>query len=180
MIDLLKPDAMHQWVEERLLPRWQQLEAREQHIVLAAAVLLPLIIIVFGVLLPLADRRDALRTELATVQGQAAEAEQLAQYLTTHVARTKSAGGASDNLLGVVDQMARQTGVRKFMTRIKPQPTQVAGERHLLVSLKDVPYNAMLRFIRALADRHLGLSSLKLQATNNPGYVHAQAVITGA
>jgi len=66
--------AVRQRIETELLPRYQQLESREQHLVLIAAVLLPLMLIVFGWLLPLQDRQKALRAELAQVQAQAAEA----------------------------------------------------------------------------------------------------------
>ena len=164
--------------EEHVLARYQQLEGREQRLVLAAAVLLPLMILVFGLMLPLKDRQEQLRAEVQAVQTQVAEAERLALFLTEHAVELKATGGASQNLLGTVEQLARQTNVRSFMTRIKPQPSLNSGEQQLMLSIKDVPYDAVMRFMHALASRNLGLNSLKFQATAAPGKIHVQAVIT--
>lgn len=171
--------GLRQRIEAQLLPRYQQLESREQRMLLVAVVVLPLIFMVFGLLLPLQDRHQVLRAELVQVQAQATEAAGLALYLSQHADERKSAGAASGNLLAVVERMARQTQVRRFMTRIKPN-TSPDGHEQLMVRMKDAPYDAMLRFIHALAGRHLGLKMLKLQAADSPGHVHVRAVITGA
>ena len=169
---------LRQRMETELLPRYQQLEIREQRLLLIAAVVLPLLLLVFGLLLPLQDSQKELRAQLAQVQTQAAEAEHLAQALVKQGAAGKGAGVASGNLLTVVDQLARKTQVRRFMTRIKPNRTP-DGHEQLMVRMKDAPYDATLRFIHALADHHIGLNSLKLQAADNPGHIHVRAVITG-
>ncbi len=179
MVAGLNIGLIRQRIEAHILPRYQQLESREQRIVLAAAVLLPLMFIVFGLLLPLQDSQKALRAELTQIQAQAAEAAKLALYLSQHADERKSAGATSENLLTVVERMARQTQVRHFMTRIKPN-TSPDGHEQLMVRMKDAPYDAMLRFIHALAEHHLGLNTLKLQAADAPGYVHVRAVISGA
>jgi len=171
--------VIRQRIEAQLLPRYQQLDGREQRIVFVAAVILPLMLIVFGVLLPLQDRQEILRTELAQVQAQVAEAEGLAVYLNKHAAEQKGAGAGSGNLLSLVERMARQTQVRSYMTRIKPNNSP-DGHEQLMVRMRDAPYDATLRFIHALASRHLGLNSLKLQAADAPGHLHVRAVITGA
>jgi len=163
--------------EMHLLSRYQQLDTREQHLVLVAAVLLPLMLIVFGLLLPLQDRQLALRAELAQVQAQAAEATALAQYLSQHAGERKRGGAASENLLSVVDRIARQTHIRSFMTRIKPNNSP-DGHEQLMLRMKDAPFDAALRFIHALVSHHLGLEMLKLQKGNTSGHVHIRAIIT--
>jgi len=170
---------LRQRIEAELLPRYQQLEVREQRLLQVAAVVLPLMMLVFGMLMPLQDSQKDLRTRLAQVQVQATEADNLAQSLVKQGGVGKGAGVASGNLLTVVDQLARQSQVRRFMTRIKPNRTP-DGHEQLMVRMKNAPYNATLRFIHALADRHLGLNALKLQAADTPGYIHVHAVITGA
>lgn len=170
-------DTMRKRFEAQLLPRYQQLEEREQRVVLTAVLLLPLMIIVFGLILPLQEKQDALRSEVAALQIQAAEAERLALYLTEHAAELNASGGASESLLSTVERLARQTKVREFMTRIKPQPSLNSGEKQLMVSIKDAPYDAILRFIHALASHNIGLNSLKFQATDSPGRIHVSAVI---
>jgi len=170
--------SLNQLFEEYLLPRYQQLESREQKLALAAAILLPLIIITFGLMLPLQDRQIALQKELTVVQHKAAKADSLANYLTTHAADLKS-NNSSKSLLTTVDQLARQTNVRSFMTRIKPQASLNDGPQSLMLSIKSVPYDAMLRFVHALAKRDLSLKHMKFQATKTPGHVHVNAIISG-
>jgi len=168
------------WFETHLLPRYQQLEVREQRIVLLASVLLPLMFIVFGLILPLQERQDHLRADLKKVQAQVAEAERLALYLTEHAVELKASGGAAENLLSRVERLARQTKVRAFMTRIKPQFSPDSGSQRLMVTIKDVPYDAILRFIHTLAEQNLDLDGIKLQATKSPGRVHLRAMISGS
>jgi len=164
--------------EQEWLPRYQQLDNREQRLVLIAAVLLPVMIVLFGLLLPLKDRHDVLRENLAAVQAQAVEAEEMARYLVEHAAERKG-GGAAENMMTTVERLARQTGVRRFMTRITPQITPDGGQKRLMISMKNAPYVATLKFIHALAERNLGLNSLKLQAADSPGHIHVRAVLGG-
>jgi len=177
MIDNVKR-SLQMLFEEHLLPRYQQLENREQTIVLAAAVLLPLIIIVFGLILPLQDRQQILLKELTLVQNKATEADTLATYLNEHAAELNANTG-TESLLTTVERLARQTKVRRFITRIKPQSSPTLGQQGLLLRIKDVPYDATLRFVHALAKRGLGLKSMNIQTTKTPGYIHLNAIITG-
>ena len=176
MIETWK-SSLNQAFEEQLLPRYQQLETREQKIVLTAAIVLPLIIILFGLVLPLQDRQLALQKELSLAQSQAAKADNLANYLTEHAAELKS-DNSSKSLLTTVDQLARQTHVRSFMTRIKPQQSPTGGAQRLMLSMKAVPYDAMLRFVHALAQRGLGLKQMKFQASKTAGHIHVHAIIS--
>lgn len=171
-------DSLRQRIEELVLPRYQQLEAREQRIVRIAAVLLPLMIIVFGFLLPLQDKQKALRAQLITAQSQASEAEKLAQNLSARTVEQKNDTGSKD-ILTRVERLARETKVRDFMTRIKPNNSP-DGSQKLMVRMKNVPYDATLRFIHALAANNLGINSLKLQAADAPGFVHVRAIITSS
>jgi len=176
---MLQLSPLIQRFEQEWLPRYRQLDSREQRLVLVAAVLLPVIIILFGLLLPLKDRHDALRENLTAVQVQAVEAEKMARYLVEHAAERKG-GSAAENMMTTVERLARQTGVRRFMTRITPQITPDGGQKRLMISMKNAPYDATLKFIHALAERNLGLNSLKLQAADSPGHVHVRAVLSGA
>ncbi len=176
MIETWK-NSLTQSFEEQLLPRYQQLERREQKILLTAAIMLPLIIIVFGFILPLQDRQIALQKELSLAQNQAAKADSLANYLTAHAAELKS-NNSSGSLLTIVDQLARQTQVRSFMTRIKPQVSPGGGAQRLMLSMKGVPYDAMLRFVHALAQRDLHLKQMTFKASKTAGHVHVHAIIS--
>ena len=168
---------VQQRFETAWLPRYRQLDGREQRLLLVAAMVLPVVIVVFGLLLPMNDRRQSLRSDLSRVQKQAAEAEQLAQYLLKHQGRTQPASGSAQ-LLTTVEQLARKTGVRQYMTRIRPQNSPDGASQRLMARMKDAPYDAALRWIYALAGEHVGLQSLKIEASDKPGYIHLRAMLT--
>lgn len=165
------------WLQSRILPRYQQLERREQRIVLFAAVILPVAILIFGALLPMQDKQRELQVELAGLQQQAEIAEALAIQLAESGTTGKQTGRQAP-LLATVEQLARQGGVRKYMTRIRPQPSVDGTSERLMLQLKDVPFDANVRFVDALARKHLGLGSMKIQAGTSAGLVHVRAMIS--
>jgi len=157
-------------------PRYQQLAPRERRMVLAASVLLPLMVLWFGIMLPLHDRQQALLADLEVLQQQAEEA----QYLATQAGKQGDGGKAAQpvNLLASVEQLARQLQLREFMTRIRPQSAAGGGQR-LMLELKNAPYEQVIRFSHALANENLELYSIKIQLGASAGLVHVQAVIEG-
>jgi type II secretory pathway component PulM len=163
------------WSEPWLL-RYRGLQLREQRLIQAAAVLLPLMILVFGIALPLQNRQKALQAELATMQHQAVEAEQLAEQLMA--ADTKQQNGKPANLMTAVERLARQGKVREYMTRIRPQVSTGSQNQSLMLQLKNIPYKAAIGFVDAIAHERLGLSSIKIQAGKSAGLVHLQAVVS--
>ncbi|MDX8407963.1 MAG: type II secretion system protein GspM [Mariprofundaceae bacterium] len=163
--------------EAEVLPRYQQLEVREQRLVLAAAILLPLLLLIFGVILPIQDKQRALRADLVALQHQAAEAQQLASSIRQQGVSGKPR--SSVNVLAAVERLARQFKLRQSMTRIRPQPVAEGRKQRLMLQMKNAPYEQVVRFTQALAGEHLGLNSLKIQQGKSPGLVHIQAVIEG-
>ena len=165
------------WLHSRILPRYQQLEMREQRVLLAAAVILPMVLLIFGLLLPMQDEQKALQAELAVLQQQAETAERLAIQLAESAITGKQAGQQAP-LLATVERLARHSKARKYMTRIRPQPTVSGKGQRLMLHLKNVPFDANVRFVDALAREHLGLNSMKIQAGTSAGLVHVQAMIS--
>ena len=163
------------WSEPWFL-RYRGLQLREQRLILVAAVLLPLMILVFGIALPLQDRQKALQAELSFLQHQVAEAEQLAERLMAADTKQQN-GGKPANLMTAVERLARQGKVREYMTRIRPQASTDSQSQSLMLQLKNVPYKTAIGFVDAIAREHLGLSSIKIQAGKSTGLVHLQAVI---
>jgi type II secretory pathway component PulM len=168
-------ESARSWIETWLL-RYRGLQVREQQLILTAAILLPFIILIFGIFLPLQDQQKILKAELAALQQQAAEAERLADHLMAVDLQYKNSGKPV-NLMTMVEQLARQGKVRKFMTRIRPQPSVDNKSQSLMLQLKNVPYKTAISFVDAIAREQLGLSSIKIQGGNSSGLVHLQAVI---
>ena len=165
------------WLQSRILSRYQQLEIREQRILLFAAVILPMAILIFGILLPMQDAQKALQAELVGLQQQAETAEALAIQL----AESGSIGKQPEQqapLLATVERLARHSKARKYMTRIRPQPSVGGTGQRLMLQLKNIPFDASVRFVDALAREHLGLNSMKIQAGTSAGLVHVQAIIS--
>jgi len=169
---LLAP--LRQWVNAELAPRYQRLDRREQQLVIAASCLLPVMLLVFMVILPMQDRQRYLRQRVETLQLQAMEARHLARQLLVN---GKAKGVQPVSVLASVERMARQSKVREYMTRIRPQNTPGDRGRKLILQLKNAPYSDIVRFIDALSKEELLINSVKIQAGASAGRVHVKMVI---
>lgn len=161
-------------VEEQVLPRYQALSHRDQRMLMLLAVFLAITLPLFGMILPLHDKLQATKQQVAGLKLQAADAEQLAMRLQQGV----KAGAGGGSVMATVDRIARSSGVRQFMTRIRPQNAMGDGET-LMVNMKDAPYKESISFLSSLAEAGLELTELKLQAAEAAGHIHFQAVISG-
>ncbi|MDQ6977956.1 MAG: type II secretion system protein GspM [Ghiorsea sp.] len=158
---------------EKLAPRYDTLQESEQRTVKIAAITLPLVLVIFGIVLPILDTNKALQHDVAQLATQVAEANQLANILASKPATQKNV--SSNNILSSVDKLARQAGVRSYMTRLRPQ--QIMGaEQRLQTQIKSVPYQKLTDFILTLEKNGYNISKLKIQAAGT-GLVHMQASI---
>jgi len=146
---------------EHMLPRYQRLARREQRLLLASAIVLPLLILVFGLWLPMRDDASAIRASLPALQGQLAEA----QALANRVATAGPVSGVQADLLSTVDGAARSSRVRQYITRIKPQ-VETSGQR-VLVQLRKAPYADLVRFFALMAEK--GIASERMRMTDVSG-----------
>lgn len=172
-MDQLK-EKLQPLIEEQL-ERYRALPQREQNMVMILALFLALTLPIFGVVLPLEDQRKAMVEDVRMLEVQAKEAEHLADQLQSGVAKP-AAGG---NVMSEVDRIARSSGVREFMTRIKPQAS-VGGGSSLMLQMKNAPYAKVVSFMTAISEKGLGISQIKLQRADSSGYVHLQAVVVGS
>jgi len=143
-------------VQGEIANRYSALQAREQRIVLVASILLPLMIVVFGFWLPMRDRVQQLQATMPEFAMQLAEAEQLA-------ARAGKNGGAKTvpgDLLSVVEQQARASKVRRFITRIKPLPG--TANQRVLVQLRKATYADVVQFFANMAEQGVVSRRVKL------------------
>ncbi|MDQ6964943.1 MAG: type II secretion system protein GspM [Mariprofundales bacterium] len=155
-----------------VLPRYYELQPREQRLVVGAALLIPATLLLFGLLLPAEDSRHAEEVRLAALQQQLVRAEQLADQLTKAVKVEPP-----DNMLEAVERLARLHDVRSFMTRIKPQ-TDLSGQQKLLLQMKSAPFAKVVKFIQGVTARGLIVDQIKLQATKTAAVVNLQMVLT--
>jgi len=148
-----------------VLPWYQRLQQREQRLVLATSVALPLLIIVFGLWLPLHDDAKQIRSVMPELQAQLSEA----QLLADKVVKGGVKSAAQSDLLTVVDAAARGSNIRQFITRIKPQPG--TSGQSVLVQLRKAPYNDTVRFFSQMANQGVATERAKLSDVEANGLV---------
>lgn len=156
-----------------LMPWYQGLSPREQRLVAVAAAMLLVGFLAFGIAMPLHARQIAMQQEVARLAMRAQEANDLADSLQ------QGGGRQPADLLSAVEQVSIRSGVRAYMTRIRPK-TGADGGRQLSLQLTGVPYANVVAFVTALHRRHIGLERLRMQAADQPGDVHVDAVVSGS
>ncbi|MDQ6973867.1 MAG: type II secretion system protein GspM [Mariprofundaceae bacterium] len=161
---------LHDVWQGRVLPYYQQLAEREQRLVAWALVLVPFMVLVFGVILPLNDALHNKERLLSDLQQHAEEAEQLAQQILKQ--GVKKPHGS---IISVVDQHARAQKVRPFITSLRPQ---LGGDKaRLWIQMKQAPYAESVKFYEALAKQGIYIVQIKWQKTPVLGMVNVQAVV---
>ena len=168
----LQQKAEQIW-QSKLAPRYHALEEREQKILKIAAIVLPLILFTFGILLPAADRNKQLQADLVELSGKAQQANMLADLLASKP--TSLQPNSQGAPLTRIDQIARQTGVHSFVTKLRPQQG-LSRKAAIQLQMKNAPYQKVTTFITTLEKNGLSISQLRLQAAGI-GQVHLQAVI---
>lgn len=160
------------------LMRYRHLREREQKLLAWAAVLLSLAVMVSGVLMPLHEWRMSLAGATAALQQQAQDAERMAAQLKARPSTGGDRAAKPADLLSLVEQLARKTGVRGFMSGIQPQFPAGGGGQSLLVKLRNAPYADVLHFMNELAVGQLKVARLKMKAGSTDGVVHVQLVVS--
>lgn len=161
-------------IKAGLLPRYQRLQPREQRLLQAAALLVPVLVVVFGLILPVHDRIKRLHSDVGALAAQASEANALADQLRLHGRRTP---GAANPMSGV-EQAAQQTKVHSFITRIKPDLSLGDNKQRLIVNLKAAPYAGVVRFLGRLQASGMAIAQAKLYAIDQPGLVDAELTLS--
>jgi len=168
----LAHDGVSRW-REHVLPRYQSLQPSEQRLLLLAAVGLPVMLLIFGLILPLKEHVSRLQQDVVVLQQQAAEATRLARLLRQHGPN----GAHPAGVMAVVETQAKKHGLRSRMTRIRPVPGG-KGQR-LMLQMKDAPYAGVIAFARDLNEAGVALESMKIQQGSASGLVHVSMVIAG-
>ncbi len=155
------------WARAREL--WQARSRREQ--VLLGMVALLAVVVAWDRLVwtPLAQTRAALLARVPELARQAAEAEALAMRV-----RARGHKPAQQKpLLPLVEEELNRAGLRKALVRLRPEP----GERaRFLLELRNAPFLALVRFIKALGEAGVDTASLRLERASS-GRVHARVVV---
>jgi type II secretory pathway component PulM len=162
--------TLQQFWQQHALTYYQSLAEREQRLVLFAVMTVPLMILIFGILLPINDDLHAKQKSLMTLQHQVQKAESLANTILQQ--GVKEAHGS---IMTVVDQQARVQKVRPFITSLRPQ---LGGDKpRLWIKMQQAPYLSSVHFYQALAKQNIQIIQIKWQKTQQAGVVNIQAVV---
>jgi len=154
----------------RLSDHFRALPRRRQWFAALTVLALSILLFTFGLWLPLQNRLQGLEAALPRLAEQGREAEVLAARL-----QDRETAGNHKDALELIEQAARTSGVRPYITRIKPQVG--LGGRVLMLRMHRVPYAPLVRFLSRLAHGGLVLARARLLASSKPGLLEAEFLI---
>ncbi len=148
------------------------LQPRERRMVQAGAAVLAVLILVGGILMPLAAklsaataRRDRQRADLAWMQAHAAEIRDAAGELRQPT---------NEPPVVLVDRTARASGLAAAL-----RGTQPSGADGVRVQLEAAPFDTMMIWIASLDQRYgLTVESITVDRAAHPGTVNANVTFT--
>ena len=153
-----------------MMERWQQLNLREQRLVLAMAALLGIFMLVNFVWQPL-------NSNLAKTEKKLARQQQLLTWVKDNTARYQTAKrngnfSSSGSLSSIVNRSARNEGIS--VTRLQPQGND------LQVWIDEVPFTQLLQWLEQLSDNNgLVVKTIDLTTTNKSGVVRVRRLQLG-
>lgn len=154
---------------ESILAYYQGCAPREQKLLLITSVVLPFVIVVFGLMLPIYDRIAELEHEVSIAQQQFSEAESIAEKLQ----RNPSTAAPRGDILVIVEKSLRELKIRKFITRMKPIAS-LSGKKSLTVQMKGIPYSSVIRLLNRMDSVGINLVQLKFHSTAKSGVVNIE------
>ena len=152
-----------------VLTYYQACAPREQKLLIVTSVLLPLVIVVFGLILPTYDRITELEHEVAIAKQQFSEARAIAEKLQKNPGAVAPRG----DTLVIVERVSRELQIRKFITHMKPVAS-LGGKKSLMIQMKGLPYSGAIRFLSRIGGVGISLEQLKLRSTDRSGIVDVE------
>lgn len=150
---------------------WSGLAERERRVLGAGAAALGLIVLYVGIWEPVAGARQRQQTQLHAARALAAQLESLAAIAPRGSAAAVS--GAGQSLLAVIDQTRKASAITKPPSRLQPQ-----GDDTVRVTLEDVPFDALLRWLGELQGRYgVRVADADIERESGPGLVNARLTL---
>lgn len=150
---------------------WSARAERERQVLSAGLVLLGIALAYLAVWEPLhglQNRRIAALTQSRALAGQL---ELLAAIAPG--AGVSSPGGRQQSLFSVVDQSAKASSIGKAPSRIQPE-----GESTVRVWIEDAPFDAVLRWLAELGNRHgVAVTEAEFERESASGLVNVRLTL---
>ncbi len=153
-----------------LLTWYRARPQREQRILLIGAIVIPLILIAFG-LVNLQLRVTSAETRLSQRRQDLAWLQVAAPQLVAENQRSGRVSGEKESLLLTADRVARETGI----VLIASEP---AGNGTLRVRAERAPFDTLVLCLGQLAQRYgVRIDSASIDATDADGLINATLVL---
>ena len=155
----------------------EQLSPRERRTVVGGGAALILVVLYFGIWLPLTDKMDALgrsvmqkRQDVAWMRQAAAEVRQL-----KGTSAASSTASGSRSLLGVINQTARPLLKGAVVKRVEEEQRD-----SVRVWIEQTAFDDLMRWLDLLERRHgVTISSLVIDRQDQPGRVNVRLIVRG-
>lgn len=150
---------------------WSARAERERQILMAGFALLALALAYLAIWEPLHGLQSRRIAALAQSRALASQLEVLAAMGSGPGVSTQ--GGRQQSLLSVVDQSGKTSSIGKAPSRIQPE-----GESTVRVWFEDVPFDAVLRWLAELRNRHgVAVTEAEFERESASGLVNARLTL---
>jgi general secretion pathway protein M len=157
-----------------MMDYWHSLDARQQRVLMAAAVILSVVFVYVWIWEPLVETRAAERERVAQQQALLDWLDALVpvtEQLQRGGSRPDSLGDRS--LLGLADETARAAGLAGALTRIEP-----AGERQVRVWLDGADFVATMGWLETLSrSQPIQVGQLQVDRARSRGQVNVRVTL---
>ena len=157
---------------------WQNLQVREQRLLMAGGALLALLLVYALIWAPLVGGIGKLETSVAQQRETLAWMQKAAAEVKALRAASgrRSAGLGGRSLLAVVDQTARAAGLGGALKRVQPQ-----GDDSVRVQMESASFDAMMRWLRNLLTQNgVFVTTITVERADAPGLVNVRATLNAA
>lgn len=159
---------------------WNNLQRREQRILLAGGLVLLMAVGFLGAVEPLLDSREQARDRLVEARAELAWMQANAAAASAAATRDNSPAQAGQrprlegrSLIAHVDASARASGLGEHLARARPSETGVN------VHLEAAPYDALMRWLGELEQEDSVVPGrILLERVIDPGRVNAELFLT--
>jgi type II secretory pathway component PulM len=148
---------------------YDTLAPREQQLVKYGAIAL-VVILIFGVLMPLDSSVSKARTRITKKQQDLVWMKSVAPFLAAQLPAHQSNG---ESLIVIVDRSARESGLGNSLAGTDP-----SGAGGIQVRLEKAPFDAVIGWLSRLSQQNgIGVDGATIDGAGAPGLVNAAIVL---
>ena len=160
---------------EKLKDWFFGLQPRERVIVVAGAIIVPLVLLYMFALAPFYDAVGKRAQRVATKEGDVAWMRSVAPEMATLAASSPARGAPSgESLVVLIDRTSRECGLGAALTGQTPN-----GESSIRVRLESAEFDKLMVCLGTLQQTHaVNIDSAAIDRTGKPGLVNASLVLS--